>query len=418
MITEAAWTLTGSSEFAVAGESFTLICNPQDSNAIAVLWKRLDIDTTSTGTNRASVEANGCRIELGSDTQYQYTCEPGPVYKLIIPASVMTNSQNNIEYSCESIFGGGGDKYTLTVAGINITIFGSSQYVVPGRPFTFTCVFNPSDALSKQLNIQNDKQFEAVALSNDGSGVCYNITLEATICDPSRCSCSQQEDIFTAKWTILSIDAEYAWMCKEFNNQSPALNLKIAVPVSSVTLYQVTCSQIDVFAGQNISLTCVTGQSRPRSYIQWYIGTDNYTINSSSTVTYWQDELTSFTSKLTFTVTRNQANLAVNCKAYNIDPNTTVELVDKPKLNIQYRLQPKAKIKYVSDSLSVTEGSFVTLHCEVEGGSPLAVISWSCFCGKVTNASEAGISRSIITFTASSSLNGKNLCVVQHIRQV
>lgn len=240
--------------------------------------------------------------------------------------------------------------------------------------------------------------------------MCYNVTSAATICDPSRCSCSQKGDIFTAKWTISSIDAEYAWKCKEFNDLSPALNLKVAVPVSSVTLYQVTGAQIDVIAGQNISLICVTGQSRPLSYIQWYIGTDNYTINSSSTVNNGQDELTSVTSILTFTITRNQANLTVNCKAYNINPNTTVEHVSKPKLNIKNRLQPKAEIKDVGDSLSVTDGSSVALHCEVEGGSPLAVIIWSCFCGKVTNASEAGISRSIITFTASSTLNGK-ICI-------
>ncbi|KAJ8321364.1 hypothetical protein KUTeg_001090 [Tegillarca granosa] len=408
-VTEAAWTLTGSSEFAVAGESFTLTCNPQDSNAVAVKWKRLDIDTTDTGTSRATIEATGCKIGSGSDTQYQYTCEPGPVYKLTIAANVMTNSHNNKVWRCESLFGGGGEEYTLMVAGINITIRGSSQYVVSERPFTFTCVFNPGGAQSKQL-LQNGKTFEAVQLSNDGLGVCYNVTSAATICDPSRCSCSQKGDISTAKWTISSIDAEYSWKCKEFNDLSPALNLKVAVPVSSVTLYQVTGAQIDVIAGQNISLTSVTGQSRPRSYIQWYIGTDNYTINSSSTVTNGQDELTSVTSILTFTVTRKQANLAVNCKAYNIDPNKTVELVNKPKLNVQYRLQPKAEIKDVGDSLSVTDGSSVTLHCEVEGGSPLAVIIWSCFCGKVTNASQAGISRSIITFTASSTLNGK-ICI-------
>ncbi|KAJ8321358.1 hypothetical protein KUTeg_001084 [Tegillarca granosa] len=414
IVLESTWTLTGSSEFAVAGESFTLICNPPDSNAIAVKWKRLDIDTTATGTCRASVEANGCRIDNKSDTQYQYTCEPGPVYKLTIPANVMTNSQNNKVWRCESVFGGSGDKYTLRVAGINITIRGSSQYVVPGRPFTFTCVFNSGGTLSKQL-LQDGELFEAVQLSNDGSGVCYNVTSAVTICDPSRCFCSEQGDIFTAKWTISSIDAEYTWKCKEFNDLSPTLYLKVAVPVSSVTLYQVTGSQVDVIAGQNISLTCVAGQSRPRSYIQWYVGTDNYTINSTSSVTNGQDELTSVTSILTFTVTRKQANLAVNCKAYNIDPNTIVELVNKPKLNVQYRLQPKAEIKDVGDSLSVTDGSFVTLHCEVEGGSPLAVISWSCFCGKVTNASEAGISRSIITFTASSSLNGKIcMCSATH----
>ncbi|KAJ8313147.1 hypothetical protein KUTeg_009298 [Tegillarca granosa] len=299
MLTEAAWTLTGSSEFAVAGESFTLTCNPQDSNAVAVKWKRLDIDTTDTGTSRATIEATGCKIGSGSDTQYQYTCEPGPVYKLTIPANVMTSSHNNKVWRCESLFGGGGEEYTLMVAGITITIRGSSQYVVPERPFTFTCVFNPGGAQSKQL-LQNGKLFEAVQLSNDGLGVCYNVTSAATICDPSRCSCSQKGDISTAKWTILSIDAEYSWKCKEFNDLSPALNLKVAD-----------------------------------------------------------------------------------------------------------RLQPKAEIKDVGDSLSVTDSSFVTLHCEVKGGSPLAVINWSCFCGKVTNASEYGIARSIITFTASSSLNRK-----------
>ncbi|KAJ8322436.1 hypothetical protein KUTeg_000010 [Tegillarca granosa] len=114
-VTDAVWTLTGSSEFAVAGKSFTLTCDPHDSNALAVKCKRLDIDTTAAGTSRATVEANGCRFDFGSDTQYQYTCVPGPVYKLTIPANVMTNSQNNKVWRCESLFGGAAAEHKVKV---------------------------------------------------------------------------------------------------------------------------------------------------------------------------------------------------------------------------------------------------------------------------------------------------------------
>ncbi|KAJ8319583.1 hypothetical protein KUTeg_002866 [Tegillarca granosa] len=222
MITEAAWTLTGSSEFVVAGESFTLTCNPQDSNAIAVKWKRLDIDTTAAGTSRASVQANGCKIGSGYDTQYQYTCEPGPVYKLTIPANVMKNSQNNKVWRCESVFGGA--------------------------------------------------------------------------------------------------EAEY--------------QVKVQVPVPSVSLEGISGQQITVTAGQSKSITCVTGASRPAPHILWYIGMTNMTSSSTETQLPSQ-ELFYARSILTFIPTKSQNGLQINCKAYNID-NNMVELTTKRILNIQY----------------------------------------------------------------------------------
>ncbi|KAJ8316471.1 hypothetical protein KUTeg_006485 [Tegillarca granosa] len=137
---KAAWTLTGSSEFAVA-----------DSNAVAIKWKRLDIDTTATGTSRASVEANGCNIGSGYDTQYQYTCEPGHIYKLTIPANVMTNSQNNKVWRCESVFGAGaGDEYKVIVQVPVSSIYMQADNAVnqqvnviyENTPKTFYCIAN------------------------------------------------------------------------------------------------------------------------------------------------------------------------------------------------------------------------------------------------------------------------------------
>ncbi|KAJ8311213.1 hypothetical protein KUTeg_011241 [Tegillarca granosa] len=144
-VNKATWTLTGSSEFAVAGESFTLTCNPQDSNAVAVLWRRLDIDTTA--TSRANVETNGCKIGSGSDTQYQYTCEPGPVYKLIIPANVMTNSQNNKVWRCESFFGNGAAaeykvKVQVPVSIVTIQADDVVNVIYDNIPKTFYCITN------------------------------------------------------------------------------------------------------------------------------------------------------------------------------------------------------------------------------------------------------------------------------------
>ncbi|KAJ8319582.1 hypothetical protein KUTeg_002865 [Tegillarca granosa] len=146
--TDAIWTLIGSSEFAVTGEPFTLICNPHDNNflALAIYWKRFDIDAN--GTFRAVVEKTGCKIGPGYDTQYQYTCEPGPLYKLTIPANVMTNSQNNIEWRCGSLFGGAEAYFTITVAISSLSLHadntGNQQVNVmyENIPKAFHCITN------------------------------------------------------------------------------------------------------------------------------------------------------------------------------------------------------------------------------------------------------------------------------------
>ncbi|KAJ8311174.1 hypothetical protein KUTeg_011275 [Tegillarca granosa] len=192
--------------------------------------------------------------------------------------------------------------FMLYVSGIEITIQGSSQFVAPDQPYILTCTFASNVISTKHLK-KNDAIIVTLQLGLNKT--CYNIlNTGAVVCEPSICFCSQEEDIFTAKWSFASINEPVSsWVCQEGTSSSPTLILKKAD-----------------------------------------------------------------------------------------------------------RLKPTARIMYVDNSLSVTDGTAVTLQCEVEGGNPLAVISWICFCGTVTNASEAGIARSNITFTASRFLNGK-LCV-------
>ncbi|KAJ8307693.1 hypothetical protein KUTeg_014743 [Tegillarca granosa] len=271
--------------------------------------------------------------------------------------------------------------------GIEKTIQGSNQFVAPDQPYILTCTFASNVISSKHIK----KNYTIIATLQIGlNNTCYNVlNTGPVVCDSSVCFCSQGKDIFTARWSFASINEPViSCVCQEGTSSSPTLILKKAgdiyeelcvrfmnLTVSLVRLNGVFGSQKDTYDGQIISLTCVRRLSRPCSYIQWYIGNDNYTINSTSTVTNGQDELTSVTN----------------------------------------RLNPNAQIKDVGDSLSVTDSTPVTLQCEVEGGIPLSVISWDCFCGVATNESKSGIARSIITFTASRSFNGKFcICKANH----
>ncbi|KAJ8316435.1 hypothetical protein KUTeg_006449 [Tegillarca granosa] len=126
----AAWTLTGSSEFAVLIEDFVLTCKPE-TNANAIIWRR-------SGTTIAAIEYNNrCDIQ-NPDPQFEYTCEPGPVYKLTIPASVMTNNQHNIVWRCESTF------VPVSSVSLNSANLGypAVNVLYENTPKTFTCVSN------------------------------------------------------------------------------------------------------------------------------------------------------------------------------------------------------------------------------------------------------------------------------------
>ncbi|KAJ8311026.1 hypothetical protein KUTeg_011422 [Tegillarca granosa] len=254
---EAAWTLTGSSEFAVAGESFTLTCNPHDSNDFAVYWKRLDIDTT--GTNRASVVANGCKVEKGSDTQYRYTCEPGPVYKLTIPANVMTNSQNNKVWRCESVFGGAAAEYK-----IKLQVPVSSVYI------------QADNAAIPQVNVIYDNIPKTFYCITNGCRPKANITVTTTGVTKGQFteSTTQNGDLIITRVSQVITANRGGSTAKTI--QCSAVNIQ--------GRQQITSQLLTLDGDSDLTLTCQQSGGYPLSVITWSCEAQTGTTNNDSPI--------------------------------------------------------------------------------------------------------------------------------------
>ncbi|KAJ8319720.1 LOW QUALITY PROTEIN: hypothetical protein KUTeg_002731 [Tegillarca granosa] len=260
----AAWTLTGSSEFAVAGESFTLTCNPHDSNAVAVKWKRLDIDTTATGTSRATIEATGCKIGSGSDTQYQYTCEPGPVYKLTIPANEMTNSQNNKVWRCESTFGGGAAEYKVKVQDNSA----AAEYKVKVQVPVSSISIQADNAFNQNVIIVYENTTKTFYCITNGCRPKANISVTTTGVTKGQSteSTTQNGDLIITRVSQV-ITAN--------RGDIPSVEPTLTGYSNSTVLYE---------DDNDLTLTCQQSGGYPLSVITWSCESQTGTTNSGQTV--------------------------------------------------------------------------------------------------------------------------------------
>ncbi|KAL3887465.1 hypothetical protein ACJMK2_027406, partial [Sinanodonta woodiana] len=77
-------------------------------------------------------------------------------------------------------------------------------------------------------------------------------------------------------------------------------------------------STLTVNSGEPVTLTCVTGTSRPAPTIGWYIGSQS--IGSGT--------------NLTFTPSNTDHNEVIYCQAYNIDRTLKVDS-NKPSLFVR-----------------------------------------------------------------------------------
>ncbi|KAL3887472.1 hypothetical protein ACJMK2_027413 [Sinanodonta woodiana] len=125
---------------------------------------------------------------------------------------------------------------------------------------------------------------------------------------------------------------------------SGSYTIKFAVRVTEAFLQlnnQNITSTLTVNSGQPVTLTCITGTSRPDPIIDWYIGSRSVGSGTS----------------LTFTPSNTDHNGTIYCQAYNIDPNLKV---DSSKPSLFVRAAPK--ILDVSQSYKGYVGQYTMIQ--------------------------------------------------------
>ncbi|KAL3887601.1 hypothetical protein ACJMK2_027538, partial [Sinanodonta woodiana] len=141
--------------------------------------------------------------------------------------------------------------------------------------------------------------------------------------------------------------------------------IRFAVRVTEAFLQQNNqniTSTLTVNSGEPVTLTCVTGISRPAPTIGWYIGSRSIGSGTS----------------LTFTPSNTDHNEVIFCQAYNTDPNLKV-VSNKPILFVRVRVTEaflQQNNQDITSTLTVNSGEPVTLTCVTGTSRPDPIISW------------------------------------------
>ncbi|KAL3887482.1 hypothetical protein ACJMK2_027423 [Sinanodonta woodiana] len=141
--------------------------------------------------------------------------------------------------------------------------------------------------------------------------------------------------------------------------------IKFAVRVTEAFLQQNNqniTSTLTVNSGVPVTLTCLTGTSRPAPTIGWYIG--SRPIGSGTS--------------LTFTPSNTDHNEVIFCQVYNIDPNLKVNS-SKSSLFVRVRVTEaylQIKNQNITSTLTVHSGEPVTLTCITGTSRPDPIIDW------------------------------------------
>ncbi|KAL3887594.1 hypothetical protein ACJMK2_027533, partial [Sinanodonta woodiana] len=139
-------------------------------------------------------------------------------------------------------------------------------------------------------------------------------------------------------------------------------SLFVRVRVTEVFLQrnnQNITSTLTVNSGEPVTLTCVTGTSRPAPNIDWFIGSRPMGSGTS----------------LTFTPNDTYHNGTIYCQAYNTDPNCEVDS-NKPKLFVRVKVLTVTLEGSTGGTKVFSEGYPQTLKCSTSPSRPEPIIRW------------------------------------------
>ncbi|KAK3579736.1 hypothetical protein CHS0354_034018 [Potamilus streckersoni] len=191
--------------------------------------------------------------------------------------------------------------------------------------------------------------------------------------------CAAQEKIYTSTlnltlYTILNDNSDKTgtFSCR-IEYPDPSRNIiahasnrvRFAVRVTEAVLQQNNQNVTEILtvtSAEPVTLTCVTGTSRPAPVIDWYIGSQKRGSGPS----------------LTITVSNMDHYEMIYCLAYNTDPSRPVSSA-KPTLFVRVRVTEvvlQQNNKNITEILTVTSGEPVTLTCVTGSSRPAPTIDW------------------------------------------
>ncbi|XP_052807070.1 hemicentin-1-like isoform X2 [Mya arenaria] len=281
--------------------------------------------------------------------------------------------------------------FALLCGCADVFLSADRQFVTENSTLTFTC----STLNDVHFAEFYENQKRVVRIGNLDK-------CSSTIYDPvSNCSCLNLTTYTCTTNPLNRNNYNEIWSCVSYSHQNTGtksknnITIDVRVPIASVSISPQQNNSMTINEGEELQLTCETSYGLPAANISWYLenNTDSvyvdYRILNSSKreVDENVDRTKSVKSILTHTVSRGEDGMDVYCNASNEE---FIRVSSKAiRLNIQYLPQ---ELVYINGNLSydtfyMMKNSAIkqSLQCSVQGGNPLAKISWSCYNGIQTD---------------------------------
>ncbi|KAL3887453.1 hypothetical protein ACJMK2_027394, partial [Sinanodonta woodiana] len=192
-------------------------------------------------------------------------------------------------------------------------------------------------------------------------------------------SCVRPEEVYTSRLNLSRMttlndnsDRTVTFSCR-IEYPDPSLNIiatetkkvTFAVRVTSAVMQQNNMNitnTLSVTSDEALTLTCVTGTSRPSPIINWYIGSE------------WKSTGTS----LNFIPRATDHDKFIYCLVYNTDPNLNVSS-NTARLYVRVRVTEavlQQNNTNITDRLNVTLGEQAALSCLTGTSRPAPTIDW------------------------------------------
>ncbi|KAL3887532.1 hypothetical protein ACJMK2_027472 [Sinanodonta woodiana] len=246
---------------------------------------------------------------------------------------------------------------------------------------------------------QNNKNITDVMTVNSGEPVTFTCITGLSRPDPNidwYIGSQKRGNGPSLNFTPSNDDHNQTIYCQAYNTDPNKIiyslrpRLSVQVRVTEVVLQHNNMNVSDVLmviSGDPITLTCISGLSRPDPSIDWYIGSQKRGNGPS----------------LNFTPSNDDHNQTIYCQAYNTDPNKIVYSL-RPRLSVQVNVSIII-LDPPGDSITFIDGTNISLSCNAGPSRPQPVIRWWLDVDEVTNLSITTVTGSGTLFTASSELH-------------
>ncbi|XP_060083674.1 synaptogenesis protein syg-2-like [Ylistrum balloti] len=256
--------------------------------------------------------------------------------------------------------------YVNKVSGIAVELMATPFPVTEGGSLTLTCSVTENSSVYASFSYENGSTYRFVQLVE---GQCKDGT--GQVCD-QQCSCTTDGTSFSIIITSVDRSWDKARVRCQVNNpvftNSDIIEIRVLYPPTGTLMVTPSGTQ-SIFTGTSVTLQCQVRGGNPLATLTWQC-------KGSSVTGQDLTNATTAVSTLTFTADRTYHQQQCVCTA--VHPTSPSGVFDTVSIIFNVLYSPDRATFSIVFTTPFYVGDDVYLDCMIDGGNPLATLSWIC----------------------------------------